>query len=269
METVFAVETARLLGAGRVQPNPAWAMARHLHPHWEFIYFLQGCGRVDLPHAVLRPQQYHLVIYPPGLPHAEISDPTDPEQTVFFSAEVAGTPPAGAHLLLPDPRGDLRWLCEHLEAEYAVHGATPLAATYLRAFLLLVERAWDRRLPVHHDAVDLAVQYLHVRYAEPITLGRLADAVRVTPTHLAHRFTGRMGTSPMRYLQGLRLEAARRLLATTDLPVQEIARQVGYDDPLYFSRVFRADAGCPPTVYRARCSMPAATASIPPRAVEA
>jgi AraC-like DNA-binding protein len=238
-------------------------MASHLHPYWEFIYFLQGCGRVDLPHAVLRPQQYHLVIYPPGLPHAEISDPTDPEQTIFFSAEIAGMPPPGAHLLLPDQHGDLRWLCEHLAVEYATRGITPLASTYLRAFLLLVERAWDSRLPVLHDAVDLAVQYLHAHYAAPVTLSLLADAVRVTPTHLAHRFTGRLGISPMRYLQTLRMEAARRLLTTTDLPVQEVARQVGYDDPLYFSRVFRSAAGCPPTAYRARFSIPAATASIP------
>jgi AraC family transcriptional regulator of arabinose operon len=54
----------------------------------------------------------------------------------------------------------------------------------------------------------------------------------------------------MRHLQAVRLDAARRLLATTDLPVQAVARQVGYADPLYFSRVFRREVGKSPTGFR-------------------
>jgi AraC-like DNA-binding protein len=250
MPIVFDIPAATLLAAGRIAPTRGWAMPAHAHEYWEFVYFVRGYGRIDVPGAVLHPQQFHLAIYPPRLPHAEAADPQDPEETVFFSAEVPGTPPLGAHLLLPDPAGDLRWLAEHLLAEYRAHRASPLATSYLHAFLHLVERGWSAGVPVAHDAVDVALQLIHARYADPLTLAELAEAAHVSPTHLVHRFTARQGCSPMRHLQAVRLDAARRLLATTDLPVQAVARQVGYADPLYFSRVFRREVGKSPTGFR-------------------
>jgi AraC-like DNA-binding protein len=48
------------------------------------------------------------------------------------------------------------------------------------------------------------------------------------------------------------MRRARRLLAETDLPVREIATRLGYEDPLYFSRVFRKVVGLPATAYRER-----------------
>lgn len=250
MGTVFAVETAHLRGMGLLYAHATWQMASHVHTHWEFVYFLRGCGRIDMPHTTLHPQQYYLAIYPPGLPHAEFADPADPEETLFFEVDVEGTPPVGAHLLLPDQKGELRWLCEHMHMEFIAHGASPLADTYTRAFLHLVERAWESGIPVQHDIVDFAVQYLHANFTRYLTLHTLAKAAHVTDTHLAHRFSARMGISPMRYLQHIRLEVARRLLITTTLPVNEVATRVGFDDPLYFSRVFARATGHPPTAFR-------------------
>lgn len=246
MGTVFQVETARLLGGGRIVPNPDWACPWHAHQHWEFIYFLRGCGRVEFPNAFAHPQQYHLLIYPPGLPHAEVADPHDPEETIFFGVDVAGSPPAGAHLLLPDPSGELRWLCERVLGELLLHGSTPLAGAYTHAFLYLLERAWESGTPVRHDAVDVAVQYLHANYASSITLKELAGVTCTSETHLAHRFNARLGISPMRYLQRIRLEVAHRLLLTTTQPVNAVAQQAGFDDPLYFSRVFKQATGQSP-----------------------
>jgi AraC family transcriptional regulator, arabinose operon regulatory protein len=59
-----------------------------------------------------------------------------------------------------------------------------------------------------------------------------------------------MGTSPMQYLRTVRVEAAKRLLVTIETPVGEVAAQVGFEDPLYFSRVFRKVTGKSPTAYR-------------------
>ncbi len=249
-QCLFDVESAHLLGVGRIHPDPGWAMSVHAHTNWEFIYFLRGSGRVDVPQATLRPQQYYLVVYPPGLPHAEVSDPVNPEETIHLMVDVPGNSPPGAHLLLPDSKGEIGWLCQRVFNEYMASGITPLALTYTRAFLYLVERVWGCGIPVQHDLVDLAVQYIHSNYCADMSLDELSSAACTSKTHLAHRFTARLGISPLRYLQNVRVEAAKRLLATTSIPVSEIAAQVGFSDPLYFSRVLKLATGLSPKAFR-------------------
>uniref|UniRef100_UPI003AF56FDF helix-turn-helix domain-containing protein n=1 Tax=Bifidobacterium pullorum TaxID=78448 RepID=UPI003AF56FDF len=58
------------------------------------------------------------------------------------------------------------------------------------------------------------------------------------------------GLSPKRYLTSIRMSEARMLLESTDYPIAEVADIVGYDNPLYFSRVFRAHVGMSPSQCR-------------------
>lgn len=250
--SIFSINQTRLLGAGRVHPDATWRVDLHAHPFWEFIYFIRGCGKVDLPHATLKPQYYHLLIFPPGMPHAETADPIDPEETIFISVDVPGTALENAPLLLADPSGDLRWLIEHIAAEVTTDGRhTLLATTLTQLFLQLVERSWLTAVQQSQDQIDLVMQYLHTNYASQITLESLGMLTHLSPTHLTHRFTKRVGISPMQYLKSLRIEAAKHLLVTTDLSVNEIALRVGYADPLYFRRVFKRITEMTPSGLRA------------------
>lgn len=250
MGTIFDIDAARLLGVGQIHAGAEWHMDAHSHAYWEFIYYLQGGGWVEFPGVTIHPRPHYLAIYPPGLPHAETADPADPEETIYFSVDVPGIPPRGAHLLVPDAGGEMRWLCAHILAEAQAHGLTPLAHAYTQAFLYLVERAWESGIAVPHDAVDFAAQYLYANYAREINLTELAALVHLSQTHLVHLFTARLGISPMRYLRHVRVENARRLLATTTLSVNEIAARVGFNDPLYFRRTLKRALGCTPTAFR-------------------
>jgi len=64
-------------------------------------------------------------------------------------------------------------------------------------------------------------------------------------------FRKTFGVPPMRYLEQQRLRRAKELIAGTDRTMTEIAFEVGYSDPYYFSRAFRRLTGMPPSVYRA------------------
>ncbi len=247
---MFDVDSAQLMSIAHHHTEPTWHMAAHTHTTWEFVYFVSGSGRVDVPSARLSPQPYHLVVYPPGLPHAETSNPADPEETIFMTIDVPGDPPAGAHLLLPDTHGELGWLCGRILDEYRTFGRTPLAQSYVAAFLHLVDRFWGKGVPVRHDSIDTVVQYIHTNYASEISLDSLADIACVSKTYLAHLFRTRLGISPLRFLHQVRIEAAKRLLGTSQLPVREVAAQVGFSDPLYFSRAFRQATGLSPRAYR-------------------
>lgn len=96
-----------------------------------------------------------------------------------------------------------------------------------------------------------AIAYLHAHSAEPVTLADLAVAVGLSRYHLLRLFRRHTGTTPHRYLLGLRVEHARRLLERTDLPVGRVAHRVGFSDQSHLSQHFRRAAGTTPSRYRA------------------
>jgi AraC-like DNA-binding protein len=96
-------------------------------------------------------------------------------------------------------------------------------------------------------AVRQAAQHLALHYHDPeLDLARLARTVGLSPNHLGRLFRLALGTAPMQYLQRLRLQHARLLLERTELRVKEVAREVGYRDALYFSRLYHREQGHPP-----------------------
>jgi transcriptional regulator GlxA family with amidase domain len=84
----------------------------------------------------------------------------------------------------------------------------------------------------------------------------LARAVAVSERTLVRRFGVAIGQTPLGYLQGVRLEAARALLEIGDMTVQSVAVQVGYSDVSSFSRLFRQEVGLTPGSYRRRFRSP-------------
>lgn len=61
-----------------------------------------------------------------------------------------------------------------------------------------------------------------------------------------------MGFTPMQYILSIRISSAQSLLETTEYNIAEIAAIVGYDDPLYFSRLFKKQIGVSPSEFRKR-----------------
>jgi AraC family transcriptional regulator len=82
------------------------------------------------------------------------------------------------------------------------------------------------------------------------SLTQLDGTAGLSNYHFARAFKASTGLPPHRYLVQLRIDRARILLETTNLPITEIAAQVGYDDPGYLSRLFRRQFGTTPAKYR-------------------
>ena len=100
------------------------------------------------------------------------------------------------------------------------------------------------------DTVGLAKQFIREHYAENIDRERIAEAACVAPNYLSKLFHEKTGVSLREYINGLRMEEARRLLVTTDRQVSEIAGMVGFDNISYFSTVFRKMCGMSPAEYK-------------------
>jgi YesN/AraC family two-component response regulator len=99
--------------------------------------------------------------------------------------------------------------------------------------------------------VKRAVAYLHQNYARPLARWEIAEAIGVSEDYLSRVFNRELGLSPWDYLNRYRIYHARELLRRTSDPIGAVARQVGFKDQAYFSRVFRNLSGVSPQAFRA------------------
>jgi AraC-like DNA-binding protein len=100
------------------------------------------------------------------------------------------------------------------------------------------------------NAIHAIAAELRRRPGEPANLDALASEHGFSPTTFRRRWQATMGMPPARYLQGLRMREACRLLVETTLPVHEVASAVGFEDEFYFSRRFHLEQGQAPRDYR-------------------
>ncbi len=108
----------------------------------------------------------------------------------------------------------------------------------------------------HHarqqDIPQKAARYINQHFMEDITLEEVAGVFFLSPCYLSRIFKQAHGMTFIDYLTRVRLDNAKILLKSTQDPINSIAKRVGYNDPKYFSTVFKKNEGCSPSEYRQR-----------------
>jgi AraC-like DNA-binding protein len=102
------------------------------------------------------------------------------------------------------------------------------------------------------EALRKLEQAIETSLTKPMLLGELAAGVGLSTDYVARAFARRYGMRLQHYLLLRRIELARHLLVSSDLPVSEIGRRVGLPDPQYFNKQFRRIANVSPLAYRTR-----------------
>ena len=97
-----------------------------------------------------------------------------------------------------------------------------------------------------------AIEWLKQRYAAPLRIEELAEAVHMSLSALHHRFKAVTAMSPLQYQKHLRLHEARRLMFTDGIECATAGYRVGYESPSQFSREYRRLFGAPPSLEIAR-----------------
>lgn len=130
---------------------------------------------------------------------------------------------------------------------------TPLAVE--AASLELIARVTRTALPERRPAwLGEARAYLHDRYSESFALADVAAAVGVEPERMARVFRRAFGEPLAGYLRRIRVDAAAHMLAHTDLPISQVAADVGFADQSHLTRCFSRYLGTTPGRYRAEQS---------------
>ncbi|RAI88588.1 AraC-like DNA-binding protein [Paenibacillus pabuli] len=100
------------------------------------------------------------------------------------------------------------------------------------------------------DYIWLARKYIEQNYWKPaLTVTEIVKAVNLERSYLFRRFKGATGKSVLEYITSCRIRRACELLKTSGLPIQLVAYSVGYNDPLYFSKVFKKTTSLTPSAY--------------------
>jgi len=104
-------------------------------------------------------------------------------------------------------------------------------------------------------AVRKLERILAGRYTEPLDLKKLSQGLGVAYSHLRHAFKAHTGYAPWQYVINLRMARARRLLASSDATLDEIAQELGFHSGFHFSMMFKQAHGVSPRAWHARFAL--------------
>ncbi len=125
---------------------------------------------------------------------------------------------------------------------------------YLRQIFIMLKRYFSNSLKTDNthvvEEIDKATIYFNEHYSEDICIDEYAQNINVSVSWFIRHFKQCTGSTPMQYILSKRIYNAEILLHDSSYNVTEIAQIVGYDNPLYFSRIFKKVKGLSPSEYR-------------------
>lgn len=137
-------------------------------------------------------------------------------------------------------------LCRTNYEELLVH--------YFMELLIMIQRLIEvkpkKRKVQFMQKMDDAVHYFQEHYNEPISIEQYAESQNVSVSWFINNFKSYTHITPAQYILNLRIMNAKTLLETTEYNISEISRIIGYENALYFSRIFRKQCGMSPSQFR-------------------
>jgi len=128
---------------------------------------------------------------------------------------------------------------------------TPARAVLLLEDLLLrIHDAAVEPDQARPDPLDELIEAIQARPQQPWSIESLAEQLDLSEVQFRRRFKARAGLPPGAYVLQCRLQRAAAALRDTDDTARQIARDVGYDDPVHFTKLFKRTFGLPPLAYR-------------------
>ena len=119
-----------------------------------------------------------------------------------------------------------------------------------RTVEIFIENMYYKSSTTNHDCIKKAVKYLVSNYSKEITLEEISSYVNLSPSYFSSLFKQVTKSNYKDYLNNIRVEESKLLLVNTNYPIIDIALATGFDDPSYFSKVFKKYTGISPLKYR-------------------
>ena len=153
--------------------------------------------------------------------------------------------------VLPDYKALFRKIIQELQL--CRYGYEDYIASLFNDILLLVDRQQHEQKKATgnvQEQIERAAAYFNENYNTKISIDDYAESLHISTNWFIHNFKQYAGMSPAQYILSLRMVNAQSLLERTTYNIKEISEIVGYENPLYFSRVFKKEIGKSPAQYR-------------------
>jgi len=220
-----------------------------------------GRGSCTLPSGVHPVGAGQAVAIPAGLPHRYEADSEEP-WTIWWMHLVGRQVPALLSTIGATPEQPVFGLSDPARVVSLVdtiirrmerdETMATLLASSGAAWHAMALLAADRRTISRNqaDPIEATIEHVRSNFSTRMSLAELAGMAGLSVSHYSALFRRATGYGALEYQTRLRMGAARELLDTTDRSIASVAAQVGFADPLYFSRQFHRIHGTSPTEYR-------------------
>ena len=236
----------------------------HGRPEHVFIFCLAGEGRVHLGRSTYHLGCGHGIVLPPHQAHRYAADAKAPWTIFWFHfigrrardyVEALGVRANRPHFWMQDVdviAEAFEDCYRHVLGGYTDAELFALTTSFARLLGLCrtLQRSSNVRRRHTEDRVFRTLRFMRENLNRPVTLAELAHEASLSVSHFGAMFRQQMRCSPVEFHIRLKMQRACELLLTTPLAAGEIAGILGYEDPLYFSRLFRQKIGIPPRAYR-------------------
>ena len=283
-----AISIQEIVTADYMQ-EPVWDDVNHIHADaWELCCCLQGTLDVEREHTAFALHSGEVLFIPPGTDHLVAMRQAESKAFVisFTCTGDSHLRPLQNNVI---PVGDpllmtLQSIREELEMSFlpeenALHllrfqpndqppfGAEQMIASYLEQFLIRLLRSLTMaqgrivtssgfRSAMQRYQAEQVVEYIRAHLGEPLTVERIAAHFHYSRSRLTTICKQSIGSGINELIAAERIEAAKRMLTEQQKTVAQIAQELGFSTPHYFSYKFKQLVGCAPSFYAQQQQQP-------------
>jgi len=230
------------------------------------IYCTEGEGWYEIEQIYFKINANQYFILPKGIAHSYGSNKTDPwtiywihfdgSMAYYFTEDLEkvnqinieqGSRVEDRLLIFEEILASLNNGYSKCNLEYSITSLFHFLGSmkYISAFRETSSMEFDSK-----DMVAIAIHYMRENIHRKVNVLEIARHVAFSVSHFSAMFHKRTGFSPINYLTQLKIQQACHLLDFTDMKINQISMQFGFDDPLYFSRAFKKIMSVSPNEYR-------------------
>lgn len=229
------------------------------------IYCVEGGGIIEMHDQVLKLTPNSSFIIPIDTPHKYRAMPKDPWSIYWLHFKGAHAPyiyqkfcarktPSIKKVPFDDKRTLLfdnildvlekGYSTEHLE--YINISLWQLFSSFLyQKYIVEIGKPDDES-----DVISSSIQFMQDNLDKPISVSEIAEHFNYSSSHFFSLFKKRTGYSPIHYFNHLKIQKGCQYLSFSEISVKELSYKLGFEDPLYFSRLFKKIMGESPLKYR-------------------